>query len=124
MDARRSRNNSTQRLAEFRWLGCVLLAMFALIQAARGSVGLTTPPEPLRSHSTQLTRASAVCKPKMHALSISAAIAVPAWGEAELTLMSNPLQAPKDQFDGAKPFNAVRITFAAPNYVNGGDLPI
>ena len=39
MDARRFRKDSIRRLAEFRWWGCVLLAMFALVQTARGSVG-------------------------------------------------------------------------------------
>jgi len=39
MDARRSRNGSAQRLAEFRWWGSVLLAMFALVQTARGAAG-------------------------------------------------------------------------------------
>ena len=39
MDARRFRNDSAQRLAEFRWWGSVLLAMFALVQTAPGSGG-------------------------------------------------------------------------------------
>ena len=52
MDTRRFRKDSTRRLAEFRWWGCVLLAMFALVQAARGSVGSTIPSEPVRSDST------------------------------------------------------------------------
>jgi len=38
MNARRFRNDSIRRLAEFRWWGCVLLAMFALVQTAGGSV--------------------------------------------------------------------------------------
>jgi hypothetical protein len=54
MDARRFRNDSIRRLAEFRWWGCVLLAMFALVQTARGSVGPPTPPDPVRSDGTQV----------------------------------------------------------------------
>ena len=41
MNARRFRNDSARRFAEFRWWGCALLAMFALVQTARGSVGPT-----------------------------------------------------------------------------------
>jgi hypothetical protein len=51
MYARRFRNKSAQRLAEFRWWGCVLLAMFALVQTARGSAA---PPELVGSTSAQL----------------------------------------------------------------------
>jgi len=42
MNARRFRNDSAQRFAEFRWWGCALLAMFALVQTARG-FGRATP---------------------------------------------------------------------------------
>jgi hypothetical protein len=54
MDARRSRNDSMRRLAEFRWWGCVLLTMFALVQTARGSAGAPTPRDPVRSQSNQV----------------------------------------------------------------------
>ena len=43
MDARRFRKDSTRRLAEFRWWGSVLLAMFALVQAARDPFGGAGP---------------------------------------------------------------------------------
>lgn len=122
MNARRFRKDSAQRLAEFRWWGCVLLAMFALVQAARGSVGSITPSEPVRSDSTH-PLASAVCEPKTHAVVINVATAAPASDEAELPLISNPLEAPRDQFGGARP-NAIRIASAALNDVNAGDLPI
>ena len=118
MDARRCRKDSTQRLAEFRWWGCVLLAMFALVQAARGSSGSTTPPEPVRTAGTHFL-APTVCEP--HALTSNIATAARAWDEAQTP--SNPLQAPRDQFDGARP-NAIRIASAALNDVNAGVLPI
>jgi hypothetical protein len=54
MNARRSRNDSTQRLAEFRWWGCVLLAMFAVVQAAGGSAEPASRPELVPSDSTLL----------------------------------------------------------------------
>jgi hypothetical protein len=38
MNARRLRNDPRYRLAQLRWWGCVLLAMFAVVQTARGSV--------------------------------------------------------------------------------------
>jgi hypothetical protein len=79
MNARRSRNDSTQLLAEFRWWGCVLLAMFALVQTARGSVGLTAPPEPVRCDITQLPPASAASGPATHVLTTNANIPVAAW---------------------------------------------
>jgi hypothetical protein len=79
MNARRSRNDSTQRLAEFRWWGCVLLAMFAVVQTARGSVGPTAPPEPIRSDSSQVPLASAASDPAAHVVTNNANIPVAAW---------------------------------------------
>ena len=76
MNARRSRNDSTQRLAEFRWWGCVLLAIFAVVQTARGSVGLTAPPEPVRSDSTQLPLSTVASSPATHVVTINAKIPV------------------------------------------------
>jgi hypothetical protein len=79
MNARRSQNDSTQLLAEFRWWGCVLLAMFALVQTVRGPVRLTAPPEPVRGDITQLPPASAASGPATHVLTINANIPVTAW---------------------------------------------
>jgi hypothetical protein len=79
MNARRSRNDSTQRLAEFRWWGCVLLAMFAVVQTARGSVGVTAPPAPVRSDSAQLPLASAAPSAATQVVIINANIPVAAW---------------------------------------------
>jgi hypothetical protein len=79
MNARRSRNDSAQRLAEFRWWGCVLLALFAVVQTARGSVEVSAPPEPVRSDSTQLPLAGVASGPATHAVTINANIAVAAW---------------------------------------------
>jgi hypothetical protein len=79
MDTRRFRNDSSQRFAEFRWWGCVLLAMFSLGQTARGSVGPTAPPEPIRSDSSQVPPASAASNPATHVMTINANIPVAAW---------------------------------------------
>ena len=79
MNARRSRNDSAQRFAEFRWWGCVLLALFAVVQTARGSVGPTAPPEPNRSDSSQVPPASAASNPDTHVMTINANIPVAAW---------------------------------------------
>jgi len=49
MDARRFRKDSAQRLAEFRWWGCVLLAMFALVQLASRPMGSTPSPQPVNA---------------------------------------------------------------------------
>jgi hypothetical protein len=76
MNARRSRNDSTQRLAEFRWWGCVLLAMFAVVQTAHESVGSTAPPEPVRSDSTQLPPARAASSAATHVVIVNANIPV------------------------------------------------
>lgn len=124
MDARRFRNDSAQRLAEFRCWGCVLLAMFALVQMARGSVGPTTAPEPNRSDSTQIPLASTLCKPETHSPTINSAIPVVASDEADPALVSNPLQVPIELFGSARPVNAMRTASAALNDVNAGDLPI
>ncbi len=48
MNTPRFRHGPTQRLAEVRWWGCVLLAMFAIVQTARG-FELATRSEPVRS---------------------------------------------------------------------------
>ena len=79
MNARRSRNDSAQRFAEFRWWGCVLLGLFAVVQTARGSVGPTAPPEPNRSDSSQVPPASAASNPATHVMTINANIPVAAW---------------------------------------------
>ena len=123
MDARRFRKDSAQRYAEFRWWGCVLLTMFVLVQSARGSVGSTILPEPSRSDS-QLSLASAVCKPATHAVNLNAAITVAAWDEGEITFMSDPLQGLLDPFGSARPFNVTRIASATMNDPNAGDLRI
>jgi hypothetical protein len=78
MNARRSRNDSAQRLAEFRWWGCVLLALFAVVQTARGSVGLAASSEPVRSDSTQLPLARVASSPATHVVTINANIPVAA----------------------------------------------
>ncbi len=54
MNARRFRKDSTQRLADFRWWGCVLLAMFTVAQTPRVSVEPAPRPESVRSDSSQL----------------------------------------------------------------------
>jgi hypothetical protein len=78
MNARRSRNDSAQRLAEFRWWGCVLLALFAVVQTARGFVGPSAPAEPVRSDGTQLPRASVASGPATHVVTINTNIPVAA----------------------------------------------
>lgn len=115
MDARRFRNDSTQRFAEFRWWGCVLLAMFALVQTARGSVWPTASPEPVRSDGTRLPVAGAACEPTRHAVAIDTAIAAAAGDEAEIRFVSDPLQCPLDLFGSARPVGAPRIASAALN---------
>jgi hypothetical protein len=77
MNARRSRNDSTRLLAEFRWWGCVLLALFAVVQTARGSVGLTAPSEPVRSDRTPVPLAKVASSPATHVVTINANVA--AW---------------------------------------------
>jgi hypothetical protein len=77
MNAPRSRNDSTQRLAEFRWWGCVLLALSAVVQTARGSIGLTAPSEPVRSDSTRPP--SEGSSPATHVAAINANIPVAGW---------------------------------------------
>jgi hypothetical protein len=124
MDARRFRNNSTQRFAEFRWWGCVLLAMFALVQTARGSVGSTAPPEPVRSDGTRVSVAGAACKPTPPSVSIDAAIAAAAWDEAAMRFVSDPLQDSLDLFSSARPVGATRIASAALSDASAGDLRI
>jgi len=47
-----SRNDFTRRLAGFRWWGCVLLSMFAVVQTARGTVEPASRPEPARPDNT------------------------------------------------------------------------
>jgi len=56
MNLRRSRNDSTQRLAEFRWWGWALLAMFAVVQTARGAVN--TEPLVRSSDTTRIASAA------------------------------------------------------------------
>jgi hypothetical protein len=56
MNGRRFRKDAAQRFAEFRWWGCVLLAMFATVQTARGTSD--TPVFPSRSDSTVFNPAS------------------------------------------------------------------
>jgi len=74
INARRFRKDSAQRFAEFRWWGCVLLAMFATVQTARVSNGPTAVSEPVRSDDTQLRlTADAACKPTRQAVTIDAA---------------------------------------------------
>ena len=46
MKTHRLRSDSTHRLRQLRWWGCVLLAMFAVVQTARGSVEPAARPEP------------------------------------------------------------------------------
>ena len=75
----KARNDFTQRLAEFRWWGCVLLTMFAVVQTARGSVG---PPKPAQSDSTQLLQSRAAFDLPTHRVTIDAAIRVTASGRA------------------------------------------
>ena len=123
MDARRFRKDSAQRCAEFRWWGCVLLTMFALVQTARGAVGPTRVLEPIQSDS-HLPLASAVCRPATHAVTPNAAIPVAAWDEAEITFMSDPLQGLIDPFGSARPVNATRIASATLNDPSAGDLRI
>lgn len=119
MDTRRFRNDSSQRFAEFRWWGCVLLAMFALVQTARGSVGPTAPPEPVRADSTRIPVAIAACKPTTHALTLEAAFATAAWDEAA-ALISDPLQGPLDLFGSARPMGATRVVSAVLNVADAG----
>jgi len=47
-----SRNDFTRRVAGFRWWGCVLLSMFAVVQTARGAVEPASRPEPARPDNT------------------------------------------------------------------------
>ena len=67
----KARNDFTQRRAEFRWWGCVLLAMFVVVQAAHGSV---EPPKAAPSDSTRLLQTSAAFDPSKHRVTIHAAI--------------------------------------------------
>ena len=124
MDARRFRKDSAQRFAEFRWWGCVLLAMFALMQTARGSVRPTAPSEPVRSDRTQFPLAGAACRPTTHAATIDIAIAPASWDEAEMRFVSDPLQCPLDLFGSARPVGATRIASAALSDAGAGDLRI
>lgn len=121
MDARRFRNDSTQRFAEFRWWGCVFLAMFALVQTARGSVWPTASPEPVRSDGTRLPVAGAACEPTTHAVATDAAAAC---GEAEKRFVSDPLQDPLHPFGSARPPGETRIASAALSDAGAGDLRI
>jgi hypothetical protein len=90
MNARRSRNDSAQRFAEFRWWGCVLLSLFAVVQTARGSVRPTALPEPIRSESSQVLPARAASNPATHVMRINANIPVAAWdGAAEKPMQEN-----------------------------------
>jgi len=82
MNARRSRNDSAQRFAEFRWWGCVLLALFAVVQAARGSLGPSAYSESIRSDSAQDPFASAASNPAPQVVAIDTDISVAAWREA------------------------------------------
>ena len=76
MNARRSRIDSTQRLADFRRWGCVVLAMFAVVQAARGYIVPTAPPVPVSCDNTHFPLASIASIPAAHVVSINANTAV------------------------------------------------
>ena len=119
MDTRRFRNDSSQRFAEFRWWGCVLLAMFSLVQTARGSVGPTAPPEPVRPDNTRLPVASAACQPTTHVVAFDAAFAAAAWDEAAM-LISDPLQDPLNVLGSTRPIGAKRMVSAARNVADAG----
>jgi hypothetical protein len=83
MNARRFRKDSTQRLTEFRWWGCVLLAMFAVVQTARGSTAPPPCPEPIRSCGTQLPPGSVAASDRgTYVVSVDASISVAAWDQA------------------------------------------
>jgi hypothetical protein len=113
MDARRSRNDPAQRVAEFRWWGCVLLAMFALVQTARGTAGLTAPPEAVRSDHPQSTPVRAVGTPSGHTVTLTATLAHAAWDAAEVRFASQPLQGPLHLFGSASPVGARSAAAAA-----------
>jgi hypothetical protein len=51
MNTRRFRNDSTQRLAEFRWWGCVLLAMFAAVRTSANIPMAAWDPSPQHAHA-------------------------------------------------------------------------
>ena len=87
-----SRKDLIRRIAEFRWWGCVLLAMFVLVQTARG---------PDLGSMAQLT--------------------APLPSDRTLPFVSDPLQAPMDLFGSAGPLDVVRIAPAAPNNALAGD---
>jgi hypothetical protein len=83
MNARRFRKEHTQRFAEFRWWGCVLLGMFAIVQTARVSNGPTAVSAPVQSDIAQLRRAANVaCQPTRQAVTIDAATPIAACQEA------------------------------------------
>ena len=88
----KTRNDFTQRLAEFGWWGCVLLSMFAVVQTARGSVERSAP---ARSDSTQLTQTSAAFDASPHQVTIRAAIPITARDQAAEDGCAGDLRVPR-----------------------------
>jgi len=74
MNARRSRNDPAQRLAEFRWWGSVLLAMFVVIQTARGFAEAAPRSKPLPPDTTPFLLAHAAFAPGPQAVTLDVPI--------------------------------------------------
>jgi len=89
-----SRKEFIRRVAEFRWWGCVLLAMFVVVQTARGTD-----------------------------LSSTARLTAPLPSDRTLPFVSDPLQAPI-VFGSARPLDVARTAPAAPNNALTGDPQI
>jgi hypothetical protein len=92
MNARRSRNDPKQRLADFRWWGCVLLAMFAVIQTARGSAESALRSKPVASDSTPLVLAHAAISPAPHVVTLNAMIPLAAGEHARRNAYAGDLR--------------------------------
>ena len=105
MNARRFRHDSDQRLAETRWWGCVLLAMFALVQTARGPVESRPPLEPARAESARPS-SKVMWTNAVDTLGISKR-------EHDALLLDAPYSWSDAVFGGTSPFDAARIGSAA-----------
>jgi hypothetical protein len=92
MNARRSRNDPTQRLAEFRWWGSVLLAMFAVIQTARGSAESAPRSKPVPSDSTPFLQAHAAFRRAPQAVTLDAPIPLAAGEHARRNAYAGDLR--------------------------------
>jgi hypothetical protein len=105
MNPRRFRHDSTQRLAEARWWGCVLLAMFALVQTARGPVESRPPLEHARAESA---------RPSSKVMWTNAADTLRvSKRERNPLLLDAPYNWNDAVFGGTSPFDAARIRSAA-----------